>query len=118
MGGQHLLECTLVCTDLILQLKQMVKAKTACSCVNLMTNEGQHLRDVDTLVDAGLSDGANVRAVIMTHRLIMTACADGRIRVWDMTTGSCQRTLQGSPGGLLDAAFSPRGSHVVTGSRA
>ncbi len=38
---------------------------------------------------------------------LVTASTDGTARVWDAGTGATRRTIQASPGGLVDAAFSP-----------
>lgn len=46
---------------------------------------------------------------------LVTAGADGTVRVWDARTGAQVRAINGHVGGALSAAFDPDGKHIVSG---
>ena len=57
-----------------------------------------------------------VRAVAVTPngQHIATCCDDHSLRVFEMSTGKCTRTLQGHTRALTGVAVSPSGSHITT----
>ena len=42
--------------------------------------------------------------------------ADRTVRLWDVETGACVRTLEGHRGGVMSACFSPDGRRLASGS--
>lgn len=52
-----------------------------------------------------------------TLNRIVTACNDGKARVWDPASGEMLLELSGHTGGVLDAKFSPDGDYVLTTSK-
>ena len=49
-------------------------------------------------------------------KVIVTASADGTVRLWDAATGRALRALTGHTGSAFSAAFSPNGKVIVTAS--
>jgi len=113
--GAPLLNIRMSPSDYIMQLKQHIKAKLTCSSMNLTSDDGRPLFDTDTLEDAGVRHGSQVRAIIMSHRLLTTASYDGRIRVWDLESGECQRMVEG-PVEMSAVGLSPDAQTFVAGT--
>ncbi|KDQ58713.1 hypothetical protein JAAARDRAFT_206574 [Jaapia argillacea MUCL 33604] len=49
-------------------------------------------------------------------QLALSASWDSTVRVWDIVTGVCLRTLKGHGGEVNSAVFSPSGRYIITGS--
>ncbi len=62
---------------------------------------------------------------IVHNKLLITTChaplascsADMSIRIWDVTTYSCTKTLQGHDHNVSSVAFMPSGDFLVSSSR-
>ncbi len=48
--------------------------------------------------------------------LVITACLDGVVRVWDVRTGVCQHELGGHQEAVQDVCISSDGRMVLSGS--
>lgn len=48
------------------------------------------------------------------NRNIVTACADGIARIWDVSNGQLLRELKGHTNAVMRAIFSPDGQYIVT----
>lgn len=68
-----------------------------------------------TVVGAGLSDGAIVTAIRCPELFIAAAYEDGNTKIWSAETGDCERTLEGNRGAILSVTFSPNGLLLATG---
>ena len=56
--------------------------------------------------------------VLYTHSLSIASCsADMSIRLWDFTTYSCVKTLQGHDHNVSSVAFMPSGDFLISSSR-
>lgn len=51
-----------------------------------------------------------------TQPLAITGCLDGRVRCWDVRTGTCVRTWHGHTDAVQALAVSPNGRFVLSGS--
>ena len=51
-----------------------------------------------------------------TNNLIVTGCADGKARLWDVDNGQLLATLGGHTDAIMGIAFSPDGNKILTGS--
>jgi WD40 repeat protein len=49
-------------------------------------------------------------------RCLASSSHDGTIKLWDIKTGSCQRTLEGHSSGVKALSFSSDGSSLASGS--
>lgn len=49
-----------------------------------------------------------------TQDLILTACADSKIRLYDKVTGVCLKTLEGHQGRVFSAVFNHDGSYIAS----
>ena len=49
---------------------------------------------------------------------ILTGSNDGTLRLWDVSSGRCLRTLRGHSGGILCCDFDPSGKTIISGSGA
>ncbi len=58
-----------------------------------------------------------VRSVAFSSdgKLLVSGSDDGTIRMWDMTSGSCQHTLIGHNDPVRSVCFSPCGTKIVSG---
>jgi WD40 repeat protein len=50
------------------------------------------------------------------NRLLATGSRDGQVKIWDMETGTEQRTIAGANGSVLAVAFSADGQTLITGA--
>lgn len=117
MSGREIVKCTVLPTDLIVHLKQYVKAVQDVPEIRLINQKGELLNTVQTVEDCGLQNNDTVLAVLMAHRLVATASSDGKVRTWDTDNNSVEREVRVAPArSLLAACFSPDGHHLVTGS--
>jgi hypothetical protein len=66
------------------------------------------------LVDAGIVDGTEIRA--MPCKAVVTSSADHTARVWNAETAVCEMVLEGHEGPVNSARFAPDCFHVVTSS--
>ena len=48
--------------------------------------------------------------------LVITGCADGIARCWDLRTGQVAQQFKGHVAAVQDVALSPNGSMLLTGS--
>ncbi|KAF9358802.1 hypothetical protein BGX26_000874 [Mortierella sp. AD094] len=48
---------------------------------------------------------------------IASGIEDGKVRLWEVSTGDCIHTLQGHEWGASSVAFSPKGDRIVSGSK-
>lgn len=119
ISGRTITTCNVLPTDLIIHLKQCIKAVQDVPEIVLMSEAGVFLSPVQTVQDVGLQSGDVVLAVMMAHRLVSTASCDGRIKTWDTESNTIERDLCAAPPrSLLAACFSAEGHHIVTGSSA
>jgi sterol desaturase/sphingolipid hydroxylase (fatty acid hydroxylase superfamily)/DNA-binding beta-propeller fold protein YncE len=49
-------------------------------------------------------------------KIIVSACKDGTVKVWDAATGREERTILGSTSGVLSVAISAEGERIVAGN--
>ena len=52
----------------------------------------------------------------LERRQLATGSADRTVRLWDVETGACVKTLEGHGDGVLSVCFSPKGRMVASGS--
>jgi len=117
MSGRAITTCHVLPTDLIVHLKQCVKAVQDVPEITLMTQACDFLNPVQTVQDVGLQNGDVVLAVLMAHRLVATASSDGRVKTWDTENNSVEREVTAAPPrSLLAACFSADGHSLVVGS--
>lgn len=117
MSGGEIIKTNVLPTDLIVHLKQCVKAVQDVPEIRLINQNGEFLNPVQTVQDAGLVNNDTVLAVLMAHRLVATASLDGRIKTWDTDNNSVEREVRVAPArSLLAACFSADGHYLVTGS--
>mmetsp|Transcript_64836 Transcript_64836/g.163337 ORF Transcript_64836/g.163337 Transcript_64836/m.163337 type:complete len:403 (-) Transcript_64836:36-1244(-) len=117
MSGRAITTCYVLPTDLIVHLKQCVKAVQDVPEITLMTQSCEFLNPVQTVQDVGLKNGDVVLAVLMAHRLVATASSDGRVKTWDTENNSVEREVTTAPPrSLLAACFSADGHSLVIGS--
>jgi len=50
-------------------------------------------------------------------RLLRSGSDDKTIRIWNVKTGVCEKTLEGHANWVISVAFSPDGATVASGSR-
>lgn len=48
--------------------------------------------------------------------LVATGCLDGVVRLWDLRTSACVKTLSGHAEAVQDVVISPSGSMVLSGA--
>ena len=86
--------------------------------------ERRHAADAEFQLDRALRLNAE-QPVLSGHSAawspdgtsIVTAFADGTVRVWDVPTGKVLTTLEGHDYVVNIAAWSPNGAHILTASR-
>merc|ERR1719221_1457649 len=82
LSGREIVTCSVLPTDLIVHLKQYVKAVRDVPEIRLINQKGELLNSVQTVADVGLQNNDTVLAVLMAHRLVATASLDGRVKAW------------------------------------
>ncbi|WP_329537235.1 NB-ARC domain-containing protein (plasmid) [Streptomyces sp. NBC_01450] len=65
---------------------------------------------------AGHIGGVHAVAVSPGGTWLATGSGDGKVRIWDVTTGRTTRTLTGDTSGVVAMAVSPDGTWLLTGS--
>jgi len=62
------------------------------------------------------TDWVTAVAVTPDGRCAVSASDDGTLKVWDIETGACLRTLVGHTGAVTSVAVTPEGRRAVSGS--
>eukprot|EP00928_Gymnodinium_smaydae_P041456 TRINITY_DN28053_c0_g4_i2.p1 TRINITY_DN28053_c0_g4~~TRINITY_DN28053_c0_g4_i2.p1 ORF type:complete len:344 (+),score=78.68 TRINITY_DN28053_c0_g4_i2:52-1032(+) len=117
LSGRDLASAALRPPETLRALFEAVSAaKPLCSFG--LAFQGRTLSAEETVEAAGLTDGAVVRVILMPSPKVLTACADGTSRLFDASTGVCQRYFLGNERGaeVSSVAFSPDGDTVVIAS--
>ncbi|WP_433936853.1 TIR domain-containing protein [Sorangium cellulosum] len=64
----------------------------------------------------GHTGGVNTCAISPDGQRIVSASADGTLKIWDLATGKLLSTLEGHSGGVTACALSPDGQCIVSAS--
>jgi len=59
---------------------------------------------------------AAINSVLLTDKQIVSGSGDRKIKVWDLNTGECVRTILGHTKGIAALALSPDGQSIISGS--
>ena len=70
----------------------------------------------DRLVRTLLGHSAGVWAVATDGTYIVSGSSDKAVKVWDLASGACVRTLEGHSSFVMSVALSTCGKHIVSGS--
>lgn len=75
--------------------------------------------DLQTLSSRNIcrhEDGVIKLLWLQSPSLILTACLDGKVRVWDDRTGTCERTFSGHGDSIRDISVTPDCRFILSGS--
>ena len=94
-----------------LALRAVDKAKSPTAVQAL--RESMAELDLEAVL-SGHTAGVNAVAVSLDDRLVLTAGADGKARLWDSQDGTLLHTLTGHVGPVLAASFTDNGTTAIT----